>query len=261
MGQACQRRAAPQEVKAAGAPEKKTAASEPKPAPKPHDPKRYTTDYSRFANIEDSDEEEEKKKEKERVEAMAELEEDRKAAAGWSGNNPSEAQRCEVVDQMMELCRKTFKEHRAQLGVDDKEEPKAGKLPKDYKKPVGIINVKELAKYSCSNDRILLSCYGDIYDVSSRPDQYGYGPKSWMAGKDITWTVITGKETAENCNRFYDLFKLDQDHLARYMQILCGRLVTLQEEFGEPVGRLDRFHNERDLPPAPTDEVEECKQQ
>lgn len=35
----------------------------------------------------------------------------------------------------------------------------------------------------------------------------------------------------------------------------------LQDDFGEPVGRLDQFVNERLLPAAPTNEVEDCKQQ
>ena len=71
-------------------------------------------------------------------------------------------------------------------------------------KVVGTIDLQQLAKYSCSNDRMLLSCYGDIFDVSSRPDLYGWGPKSWQAGKDITWSVVTGKEKPDQCNRFWE---------------------------------------------------------
>lgn len=60
---------------------------------------------------------------------------------------------------------------------------------------------------------------------------------------------------------FYDVFKLDPDHISRYLTLICNRLVTLQDEFGKPVGRLDKFLNERHFPAAPQEEIEECKQQ
>eukprot|EP00438_Fugacium_kawagutii_P034456 Skav206308 [mRNA] locus=scaffold4747:95685:96110:+ [translate_table: standard] len=131
----------------------------------------------------------------------------------------------------------------------------------DHMRVVGTIDLQQLSKYSCSNDRMLVSCYGDIFDVSSRPDLYGWGPKSWQAGKDITWSVVTGNEKPDQCNRFYDVFKLDPDHISRYLTLICNRLVTLQDEFGKPVGRLDKFLNERHFPAAPQHEIEECKQQ
>ena len=151
----------------------------------------------------------------------------------------------------------------AELGSEEitKETPKASKLPKDHMQKVGTIDLQQLAKYSCSNDRMLVSCHGDIFDVSSRPDIYGWGPKSWQAGKDITWSVVTGNEKPDQCNRFYDVFKLDPEHISRYLTLICQRLVTLQDEFGKPVGRLDKFLNERYLPAAPQAEIEECKQQ
>ena len=65
----------------------------------------------------------------------------------------------------------------------------------------------------------------------------------------------------DQCNRFYDVFKLDPEHISRYLTLICQRLVTLQDEFGKPVGRLDKFLNERYLPAAPQAEIEECKQQ
>jgi len=166
----------------------------------------------------------------------------------------------------MKLSRKMIKESAAgaaRLGSEEvaKEIPKASKLPKDHMQKVGTIDLQQLAKYSCSNDRMLVSCHGDIFDVSSRPDIYGWGPKSWQAGKDITWSVVTGNEKPDQCNRFYDVFKLDPEHISRYLTLICQRLVTLQDEFGKPVGRLDKFLNERYLPAAPQAEIEECKQQ
>eukprot|EP00930_Biecheleria_cincta_P051068 TRINITY_DN3622_c0_g1_i3.p1 TRINITY_DN3622_c0_g1~~TRINITY_DN3622_c0_g1_i3.p1 ORF type:complete len:293 (+),score=66.44 TRINITY_DN3622_c0_g1_i3:65-880(+) len=271
MGQACARRAsAPADAKTnrtasatTATAAKSSTSAPPKTETLKHDPKKYSNDYSRFADIVDSDEEKEKE---EAAKNAADEDEEETAiqALGWDGSNPSAAERLQMCNDMMELCRNTFKETRSKLGASgpDTSVTKALKLPKDHKKKFdGVISVDELAKYSCSSDRMLVSCLGDVYDVSSRPDQYGYGAKSFQAGKDITWCVVTGKETPKNCNRFYDIFKLDTDHLSRYLQIVCGRLVSLEEEFGEPVGRLDKFAKERTLPPPPTDEVEECKQQ
>ena len=175
-------------------------------------------------------------------------------------------QPCLNLSRFMKLSRKMIKESAAGaagLGSEEvaKEIPKASKLPKDHMQKVGTIDLQQLAKYSCSNDRMLVSCHGDIFDVSSRPDIYGWGPKSWQAGKDITWSVVTGNEKPDQCNRFYDVFKLDPEHISRYLTLICQRLVTLQDEFGKPVGRLDKFLNERYLPAAPQAEIEECKQQ
>ncbi|CAE7333502.1 unnamed protein product [Symbiodinium sp. CCMP2592] len=56
MGQACQRRSR-EELQPKQSPMPAQAA--PELVVKQHDPKRYNNDYSRFANIEDSEEEEE----------------------------------------------------------------------------------------------------------------------------------------------------------------------------------------------------------
>ncbi|CAK9105687.1 unnamed protein product [Durusdinium trenchii] len=237
MGQICQRRAAPE-----------VAAPKVTLVPKKHDPKRYGSDYSRFDHIEDSDEEVDTKVEEE-VPYPEEPE----------PQNPSDEQRKELKEKFMKISRKMVRDTSGRFR--DEEKPKAARLPKDHQRPVGTISLQELAKYSCSNDRMLLSCYGDIFDVSSRPDLYGWGPKSWQSGKDITWSAVTGNEKPDQCNRFYDVFKLDPDRISRYLTLICNRLVALQDEFGKPVGRLDRFLNERHLPAAPQSEVEECKQQ
>lgn len=245
MGQLCQRRAAIPAASVA-VPGEADAAT----VPKKHDPKRYANDYSRFDHIEDSEEETKDDHDDPPPEPMHPDE----------PNNPTEEQRKELRLKFMKLSRKMIKDTTGSL-KETQERPKPARLPKDHMKVVGTIDLQQLAKYSCSNDRMLLSCYGDIFDVSSRPDLYGWGPKSWQAGKDITWSVVTGKEKPDQCNRFYDVFKLDPDHISRYLTLICNRLVTLQDEFGKPVGRLDKFLNERHFPSAPQEEIEECKQQ
>ncbi|CAE7319747.1 unnamed protein product [Symbiodinium natans] len=253
MGQVCQRRAPAKEAKPAA-----LAQAAQELVAKQHDPKRYNNDYSRFANIEDSEEEEAPRADDNSAEEQTPPE-----PPEMGKMNPTQEQRRRIKEDIMELCRKRAAEDVRQVPerLTEEEMPKAAKLPPDHKQPVGTLTVEQLAKYSCSNDRMLMSCHGDIFDVSSRPDVYGYGPKSWQAGKDITWSVVTGKEKPNQCNRFYDVFKLDSDHCGRYLQMICARLLSLQEDFGEPVGRLDQFVNERLLPAAPTDEVEDCKQQ
>ncbi|OLQ14499.1 hypothetical protein AK812_SmicGene1330 [Symbiodinium microadriaticum] len=254
MGQACQRRSRTEPQPKSKPPTPAQAA--PELVVKQHDPKRYNNDYSRFANIEDSDEEEEPQPTGDNTaEELAPPE-----PPEMGKMNPTQDQRRRIKDDIMELCRKRATENMKQVPepLVGAEPPNATacKLPPDHKQPVGTLTLEQLAKYSCSNDRMLLSCHGDIFDVSSRPDIYGYGPKSWQAGKDITWSVVTGKEQPNQCNRFYDVFKLDSDHCGRYLQMICSRLLSLQDDFGEPVGRLDQFVNERLLPAAPTNEVE-----
>lgn len=206
--------------------------------------KADSLDYRRFNNIVDSDEEAEEKP---------------LGAEAWTGPNPTLEERLGLTEDMLEVCRKSQQETARYFS--DKQTSVRTKLPPDHKRPVGVLTVKELGEYKCSSDRMLVSIYGDIYDVSARPDLYGYGPKSFHAGKDITWGVVVGKESAENCNRFYDIFKLDDDHRNRFLQIICQRMVSFEDEFGEPVGRLEAFVQERDLPPAPKEEIEECTQQ
>jgi len=217
------------------------APSKPEAA-KPAAKKSYDIDYSKWKDLEDSDDEGGKGAAEPNVRVSSSL----KKGMDWTGPK-----------DMLELCTKVYEEDMFQ----EPEPPKAASLPRDHMRPMGIMTLSDLGKYTCSNERMLVSVYGDIHDVSSRPDIYGYGPKSFQSGKDVTWSVIVGDETPQQCNRFYDIFKLDEDHLKRYLQIVCQRLVQLRETCGEPVGRLENFVNERMLPPPPKDEVEECKQQ
>lgn len=204
--------------------------------------KKHDIDYSKWAALEDSDDED----------------------GGEEADNSQEggeelSSEDQMVQDMLDQCREWAKETSSLLGGT--QPPGKVKLPADYKKKVGTLSMSQLAEFTCSNDRMLVSVYGYIFDVSARPDQYGYGPKSYHAGKDITWGVVVGKESTENCNRFYDIFKLDSDRMGRYLQIICQRVVSFENEFGKPVGRLEPFVNEKYLPPPPTDEIEECNQQ
>mmetsp|Transcript_45374 Transcript_45374/g.144842 ORF Transcript_45374/g.144842 Transcript_45374/m.144842 type:complete len:362 (+) Transcript_45374:175-1260(+) len=213
--------------------------SKPNSAPNMHD-----IDYSKWTKFEDSDDEQR---------------EDR-AATKWQGKNPTMEERVGMTEQMLEVSRGHAEE--AAVLFPNSRIPENVKLPPDYKGPVGVLNISQLSKFNSNHSRQLVSIYGDVFDVSKRPDQYGCGgPKAFQTGRDITWSVITGKETPESCNRFYDIFKLDDDHCGRYLQLLCQKMVAFENEFGEPVGRLENFIDERDLPPAPIEEIEECKQQ
>lgn len=215
-------------------------------------PKKYDTDYSKWADLEDSDDDQPHRGNQDDEYRPGPNDE------AWKGDNPTQEERLAMVEDMLEACAELMNKEGC---PEEPEPPKAVALPSDYMGSVGVLTLDQLAKYSCSNDRMLVSVYGDIYDVSSRPDIYGYGPKSFQAGKDITWSVIIGKETPKQCNRFYDIFKLDEDHRTRYLQIVCQRLLTLKEMCGDPVGRLENYVRERSLPPPPKDEIEECKQQ
>jgi len=136
--------------------------------------------------------------------------------------------------------------------------PEDVSLPTDFREPLGTITVKQLVKYSGKSDRLLLSVYGDIFDVSDRPDKYGdSGPYACFSGKDITWGLVSGADTEENCNRFYDLFKAE-DQVTEKLQGLCSWLAFYIQEYGEPVGRLEEFSKESELPPPPLDEIEGC---
>jgi len=195
---------------------------------------------------------------------LAGFEEVDESFSRWSGSGLT------IMEDLKKLGRKSQQEIKnevqmpqdgAQLIAKDVEKTNQ-KMPKDHKKRVGVITAKELAKYDASNDRKLVSLYGDIFDVSSRPDQYGNGTYSWRSGRDITWSVITGLDNRDNCNRYYDIFKLGKEHMARFLQLLSQNLVLLEDEFGAPVGKLSEYAQDTVLPAPPTSEVpESCNQQ
>lgn len=135
-------------------------------------------------------------------------------------------------------------------------------IPADYRKHIGVISAENLGKFTCSRPRMLVSVYGDIFDVSNRSDQYGSGNKSMYSGKDVTWELIMGDDSNKHFNRFYDIFKQEKAILERMLRVICHWLICFEENHGKPIGRLDKFNFERDLPAPPIGDYKEpCKQQ
>ncbi|CAK9017952.1 Neuferricin homolog (Cytochrome b5 domain-containing protein 2 homolog) [Durusdinium trenchii] len=132
--------------------------------------------------------------------------------------------------------------------------PKGVKMPKDFQKDVGRISQKDLLeKYGCKGERMLVSVYGDLFDVSDRPDKYGPdGPYWYMTGKDITWALVSGEDSEENMDKFYDIFKIQpQDAADRRLQGLMSWWAFYEKEYGKPVGRNTSYDKEWGLPPPP----------
>lgn len=270
MGSVCQRRA-PEELKTQG---KKVSTPKPEPSPKAAqasqkpNTKKYDIDYSKWAQLEDSDEEVDAANAAAAEVAAKEAQENmrreqRRATAPqeqtmtrWSGKGAN------IFDELKALARRSAGEMKIKLGKEDEEKPKDVALPKDFKKDVGVLTAKELNKYGCDSNRILVSVYGDIFDVSDRPDLYASGEQyAWRSGKDITWSIVSGTQSQSACNKFYDYFKLDVDHMQRYLQLICQFLSAFEDDFGDPVGMLAEYKEDRSLPVAPADQIPDCKQQ
>jgi len=132
--------------------------------------------------------------------------------------------------------------------------PKGVKPPKDFKKDLGRVPQKDLlANYGCKGPRMLLSVYGDLFDVSDRPDKYGPdGPYWYMTGRDITWGLVCGEDTEENMDKFFDLFKIQPKEAAdKRLQGLMSWWAFYEKEYGQPVGRNIGYDKEWGLPPPP----------
>jgi len=136
--------------------------------------------------------------------------------------------------------------------------PEGIQLPEDYRKPVGILSLAQLSAYNCNNKRLLVSVYGDIFDVSDRPDKYGKdGPYHYFSGSDITWGLASGKDDADNVNKFYDVWKLPTpEERDKRLQCLCSWIGFYEKEYGQPIGRLEVFDRERHLPAPPN--MDDC---
>jgi len=133
-------------------------------------------------------------------------------------------------------------------------------LPPDFKEPMGVISMDTLKKYSYANPgrRYLISVYGNVFDVSDRPDKYGpEGPYTVLTGADITWGLFAGVDTQDYVNRCYDLFKakdMGKDKIAG----VCSWLAWYWTEYGDPVAQLADYQRESDLPAPPLEEVDEA---
>jgi len=137
--------------------------------------------------------------------------------------------------------------------------PKDAVIPKDFRKPIGVISAEDMRQYhNCDCERLLLSIHGDIFDVSDRPDKYGKGaPYYYFSGRDITWGLVTGDDSEERVGMFFDIFKMDEEELNKKMQTLCSWTGFYEVEYGKRVGRLAEFEAEQDLP-APPEHKDEC---
>jgi len=139
--------------------------------------------------------------------------------------------------------------------------PKAVRLPKDFKKPLGTLTLKQLEeKGSASCRRKLVCIHGDIFDVSDRPDKYGEdGPYAYMSGHDLTWGFVGGNDAEEELDKFYDVFKIIPEEKAdRKLQGLMSWWAFFEKEYGAPVGRLDVYDKEWTLPPPPAEGLEDA---
>lgn len=161
----------------------------------------------------------------------------------WRGTNPTELEREALKAALLDM----FRQER--------------RLPRDFNldKSSTVMTLEELAKFNCDSGRPMVSIHGDVFDVSSDLANYGpAGVRSFEAGTDLTWAVVTGSHSEEMCNCFFDMFKArDQNMVAGRFMSLCSSAVSFRRDYGKPVGRLNIFLDERSLPAPPTPHMEE----
>eukprot|EP00929_Paragymnodinium_shiwhaense_P015061 TRINITY_DN123070_c0_g1_i1.p1 TRINITY_DN123070_c0_g1~~TRINITY_DN123070_c0_g1_i1.p1 ORF type:complete len:384 (+),score=109.72 TRINITY_DN123070_c0_g1_i1:78-1229(+) len=137
-------------------------------------------------------------------------------------------------------------------------------LPEGFREPVGVLTAEQLAEYGSDrkDGRFLICVYGELFDVSDRPDKYGPDGPYWeLTGKDITWGLFAGIDTVEYADKYFDLFKavgLGEESLRRKLAGLCSWLAFYELEYGESVGKLDVYLKESELPAPPLDEIAGC---
>lgn len=152
--------------------------------------------------------------------------------------------------------------------------PQGVNLPADFRKPwpggklkekrpedrLATMTLKQLAEFGCDSDRKLCSVYGDIFDVSDRPDKYGSeGPYYWMAGVDITWGFVSGKDVPETVNKCYDLWKVAPETFRESkLRTIYAWVGFYEWEYGQPIAKLDQYAQENALKGPPMEESEDC---
>jgi len=167
----------------------------------------------------------------------------------------------------------------ASLGIKDGHKPmprpqEAPKLPKEFRKmlpkshpkePVPSMTLKQMSdKHSCSNfkpgNRLLVSVYGDIFDVSDRPDKYGPdGPYWWMTGHDLTWGFVSGSDSPDKVDKMFDYWKVAPESLRdRKLNGILAWVAWYEWEYGKPVGILTPYVCEEGLKGPPIEDAEEC---
>jgi len=160
------------------------------------------------------------------------------SAALWQGRSPSALERLQITQQFMDMFEREYKLDSACLEL----------------RSLKLMTLEELAEFNCNSSRPLVSVHGYIFDVSKNLHQYGSdGARSFEAGSDITWAVIWGSHTEEDCNCFYDVFKAEDDReLASRCMSLCSTIAAFQRDYGKAVGRLTIYNEEMRLPPSPS---------
>lgn len=205
----------------------------------------------------------------------------------WKGKAPTKKQRLEYRQALVDMFRSKYEElkqraeeaksKRSVLQTDQYEasqkqglvltgghrpmdRPEHVDLPDAYMSPVGTISVEQLAEFGCNNKdgRYMLAIYGDIFDVSDRPDKYGPGgPYESLTGRDLSWGLFAGVDTVDYTNKFYDLFKA-KDQGKDKLSGLCSWLAWYTVEYHGLIGKLEPWVNEETLPDPPLDEIEEA---
>jgi len=136
-------------------------------------------------------------------------------------------------------------------------------LPQDYGKQVGIMTAADMRKnHNCECHRKLISIHGDIFDVSDRPDKYGEGaPYYYFSGSDITWGLVSGVDTEETTNMFFDFWKVDElEERQKKLQIICSWTGFYEVEYGKRVGQLKEYQTDHKLPAPPLTNDDCCIQ-
>jgi len=160
-----------------------------------------------------------------------------------------EAQRKEMKAATLEVFREMKRDQR-----QHSQRPAPPKHPPDQQ--LGWMTHLQLAKYGRNASRRLVSVYGHVFDVTSVGDKYGPGGEHCgYTGRDATWALITGD--TRDCNQFYDIFK-SGDLVTQYLRRLSSWIAFYESEYGDPVGNLLEFQNEKELPPPPVSDVADC---
>lgn len=140
--------------------------------------------------------------------------------------------------------------------------PRGVSLPVDHMKKVGSMSLKELNEYHCENtsNRYLLSVYGDIFDVSDRPDKYGpNGPYHFMSGRDLTWGFVSGRDGEEHVDKLYDLWKVAPESLRdAKLKLIYAWVGWYEYEYDDSVGKLTEYEQEGALKGPPIEDSEDC---
>lgn len=167
----------------------------------------------------------------------------------------------------------------AALGIKDGHKPiprpeVPPEVPKDFRKMLPKSDPKEevptmaLTQLTAGYDttdfkpgkRLLVSVYGDIFDVSDRPDKYGPdGPYWWMTGHDLTWGFVSGSDHPDTVDKMYDYWKVAPEALRdRKLQGVLAWVAWYEWEYGRPVGILTPYVKEAGLKGPPIEDAQEC---